>query len=192
MKTLILALLFVSALISTSSHASVRVFNSTGTQLGIFSDLKLGNGLAVNQVSGKAQVSVTGGDGTQAVAGILHSQSSISGDLAVTQCGASITSDGIKGSTNGPIDLFNLPAISTATLGCRFTFVTGVDGLSNGGSIPNEIRVVPKTADKILLLTSAAGHRISNDVLGDSVTLEATQPGWAPVGKEQGTWNDIN
>lgn len=184
--------LLVLALLTTTADASVRVFNSTGSQVGIFSDLQLGNGLAVNQVSGKAKVTVTSGDGTQSVAGLLHQQTSVSGDLAVSQCGATITNDGIFGSANGPIDLFNLPAISTATLGCRFTFVTGVTAGNNAGAQPNEIRVVPKTADKILLLTSAAGHRISNDVLGDSVTLEATQPGWAPVGKEQGTWNDIN
>ena len=93
-----------------------------------------------------------------------------------------MTSDAAVGAAG---DIFNLPAISASTLGCRFTFIVGTTNASG-------LNVNPQNADKILLLTDSAGDSISADAVGESVVLEAIQPGWAPVGKEQGTWTDSN
>lgn len=188
MKHLVSILALTLALfMAPTTFASVRVYNSAGTLLGTYSDLKLANGLAVSQVSGKAQISSTSGDGSTTLFGFRQQQSATSGDLSVADCGKTFTSDGLVGSANGPIDLFNLPTISASTLGCRFTFIVGVPSTGN-----QQLQVNPQTANQILLLASAAGDAISADAPGESVTLEAIAPGWAPVGKEQGTWSDIN
>lgn len=167
-------------LLTFNAHASVRVFNSSGTNLGNYTDEKFANGLAVSQVSGKAQVSLTSGDGTTALDGFLRGQTAVSGDLAVSQCGKTITSDAAI--ADGP-DLYNLPLIAPASLGCRMTFVVG----TSVGLIVN-----PQTANKILLLTNAFGDAISADAVGESVVLESINSGWAPINAVQGTWTDIN
>lgn len=187
MRNLKLFPLLILALIPMITLAAVRVHNSAGTALGVYSDVKFGNGLAVSQVAGKAQASVTSGDGTTTLAGFRNPSYSVSGDLTVAQCGNTISNDGAVGSTNGPIDLFNLPTISSSVVGCRYTFVVGMP--SSGGQ---QLQVNPQTANTILLLTNAAGDAISADAPGESVTLEAILPGWVPVGAVQGTWTDIN
>lgn len=184
MKQLISFLIITLALITApTTFASMRVFNSSGTQIGTFTDLKLANGLSVSQVSGKAQVALTAGSGTTALAGFLQAQTSTSGDLTASQCGYTITSDNAVGAA---ADLFNLPAISSSTLGCRYSFIVGVDQPGSG------LKINPQNADKILLLANSAGDAVSADAAGESVVLEATQPGWAPVGSEKGSWVDIN
>lgn len=182
MKHLISILTLTLALfIAPAAHASVRVFNSSGTQIGTFTDLKLYTGLSVSQVSGKAQIALTNGDGTTAIGGFLQSQYATSGDLSVAQCGKTVTSD----LSMSNVATFNLPTISSSTLGCRITFIVGT---SNG----YRMAVNPQNADKILSLTNSAGDSVTGDDLGDSITLEAIAPGWAPVGTAYGTWTDAN
>lgn len=161
MKLLALSLVFLPVMAS----ASVRVFNTSGTELGNFNDVKTGNGLTVTKTAGKALVS------------LFSTQSSVSGDLSATKCGMTITSDAT--------DDYNLPAITSSILGCRFTFIVG-------GAAGKVLRVNPADANQILLLTNAAGDSVTADNAGESLTLEAIQPGWAPVGAEKGTWTDSN
>lgn len=168
MKKLLSVLIVTLALLAAPTYASMRVFNGSGTQLGTFTDLKLAGGLTVSQVSGKAQVATTG-------YGYLQTQTAVSGDLSASDCGKTITSDGSE--------LYNLPALSSSTLGCRFTFIVGV-------ALP--LTVNPNGTNRIHLLTNAAGDAIEADAIGESVVLEAIAPGWAPVGAEKGTWSDVN
>ena len=170
MKNLISALIVTLALIAApSTFASMRVFNEAGTQLGTFTDLKLAAGLSVSQVSGKAQVAATGYGFNQT------QRSTVSGDLTAAQCGQTVTSDGSE--------IYNLPTISSTTLGCRFTFIVGV-------ALP--LTVNPNGTNRIHLLTNAAGDAIEADAIGESVVLELLAPGWAPVGAEKGSWSDVN
>jgi hypothetical protein len=174
--TLVLALL-----LAPPSLASVRVFNSSGTQLGTYTDLKFSNGLSTNQVSGKAQIALTPGDGTTALSGFLQTQTAVSGDLLASQCGSTVTADNSE--------LYNLPTISASTLGCRFTFIHGASSASGG---TKRLTVNPQNANQILLLTNSAGDAVTADVVGNSLVLEAIAPGWAPVGSEKGSWFDAN
>ncbi len=182
MKNLVKVLIITVATVPAIAFASVRVFNSSGSQVGIFTDLKLANGLAVSQVSGKAQASLTAGDGTTAMAGFLQSQYSVSGDLAAAQCGKTVTNDGDGGVS---ADRYNLPTLSSSILGCRYSFI--VMKTAPG------MQIKPAAGNQILILTNTAGDMVSQDsTLGASLTLEATTRGWDPVGKEQGTWSDVN
>lgn len=182
MKKLLSVLVLTLALFAAPlTHASVRVYNSSGTNIGTYSDLKLSNGLSVSQVSGKAQVALTSGDGSTALAGFLQGQYSTSGDLTVASCGKTVTSDNSMGTTA----LFNLPAIASAMLGCRITFAVGT---SNG----YRMNVNPNGTNRIFGLTNAAGDSVTADDLGDTLTLEAIAPGWVPAGTAYGTWSDAN
>jgi hypothetical protein len=172
MKQLISALVITLALLPELSHASMRVFNNSGTQLGTFTDLKLSSGLSVAQVSGKAQVSLS-------AAGFNLTQTSVSGDLTTSECGQSMTAD--------DSELYNLPAITSSVLGCRYTFIHGVSA-----AVTKRLTINPNNADKILVLANSAGDSITTDTIGHSVVLEAIPAGWAPVGKEQGTFTDSN
>lgn len=178
MKTLVAVLALTLALFAQTSFASVRVFNSSGTQIGIYTDVQLGNGLSVSQVSGKAKVVQASGDGTVAVGGFLRPQISVSGSLTAAQCGDTVTND----STGGNAPVYSLPAISSAILGCRYTFIVGT---TTGSAF---LTVTPDATHKILVLGSAVGHSVSASIQGASVTLEAIAPGWALVGKEASTW----
>lgn len=180
MKQLAAFLILALTIFTTSAHASVRVYNSGGSQIGIFTDIQAGNGLQVNQVSGKAKLAFTPGDGTQAMSGFLKTQTSVSGSLTAAQCGSTITSD----STGGITDTFTLPQIASSIYGCRYTFIVGTNspGLKR-------LFIAPNAADPILVISGTAGHTISDDVIGNSIVIEAIAPGWAPVGKEQGTWH---
>lgn len=177
MKTL-LSLFLALTIIAPSAVASVRVFNSSGTQLGTFTDLQLGNGLSVNQVSGKAKVSQSSGDGTVGVAGFLQVQSSVSGSLTAAQCGSTITND----VTGGNAPVYTLPAITPAILGCRYSFIVGT---TTGSAF---LTVTPDATHKILTVNSTAGHSVSASTQGNSLEIEAIAPGWAPTSAPNGTW----
>lgn len=170
MKQVILTMI-LALFLAPSTFASVRVFNSSGTQIGTYSDLKISTGLNVSQVSGKASVVLTD-------YGFNRTQTAVSGDLTASDCGKTITAD--------DSELYNLPAISSSTLGCRFTFIHGVSN-----SRTRRLTVNPQDADKILDLTNAAGDSVTQDTIGKSLVLEAIAPGWAPV-QVYGTWTDSN
>lgn len=178
MKNLIAILALTLAFLSSGAFAGERVFNSSGTQIGIFADMKFANGLAVNQVGGKAQVSLASGDGTAAMAGFLKPQISVSGNLTAAQCGSTITND----VTGGNAPVYTLPTISPAILGCRFTFIVGT---SSGSAF---LTVTPDLTHKVLTINSNAGRSVSASVQGNALEIEAIAPGWAPTGAVNGTW----
>jgi len=168
--------LILLALVPSLADASVKVFNKSNAQVGIFSDVKTGYGLQATKVSGKAYLSTVGG---------VQEQSSTSGDLAVADCGKTLISDGE--------DTWRLPDISAdSALGCRFTFVVGATSTAVG------LKIRPKTeGEQILIMTNNYGDDVSADLQGESVTLEAVKNDgvhafWAPVAGVNGTWVDLN
>jgi hypothetical protein len=121
-----------------------------------------------------AKCSVVGGVATVQGAGVQVLASTTA--LTKSQCGATVYNSGAVVQT--------LPLISTVGAGCRFTFL--VTNASNFDVNPNDV-------DKIAVLTDATGDAIRSATLGNSVVLESTGVSiWMPVGKEQGTWSDIN
>ncbi len=183
MKNIIVAALLAFGLAS-NAHASMRIYNSSGTNLGNFTDMKLSTGLSVSQVSGKAQVSVGAGTGATTLYGFLQNRISTTGSRTLTyaECGSTVTNDGIV--------TYTLPSISGDAIqkGCRFTFIVG-----NGVSDVTYMKVKPTAGEQILLLTNKQGDAISADANGESVIVESLMNlFWAPVAKEQGTWVDTN
>lgn len=174
--------LLTMTFLSLPAFASVQVFTQSEQMIGNYSKVQCGPGLTCAQNEGRALMTVGAGDGTSQLYGFRQLQSAVSQDLTVDDCGKTFTSDYV-----GP-ETYNLPLISSSTAGCRFTFIVGRDYESVG----QFLKVDPNAANKILILTNSAGDSITADVLGESIVLEAIDPGWAPVGKEQGTWTDAN
>lgn len=119
------------------------------------------------------------GLGTGALYGYRNRTVPASGTLNITtaMCGQTFVS---SAATSG-----NLPEASTA-IGCRYTFVVGATGASF------DVNPADGT-DTIKILTNAAGDAIQGTTFGNSVILQAVGADlWVPVGKEQGTWSDIN
>lgn len=162
MKKLIVLAL---ALTTLPAFASMRFFDINDVQLGIESELKCGTSVNCSIVSGKLVMSRSYQTRITATATTL----------VASQCGSTVINSGAVA--------INLPEAS-AVLGCRFTFIT-----ANASNFD----VNPDDADQILVLTNAAGDSIRNATLGNSVVLEAISASqWAPVGKEQGSYTDIN
>lgn len=150
-------------------YASMQVFTGDNTQLGILSQIKCGLGVGCTVVNGKLLV--------KAAPSAQTSTSSTTTTATLAQCGNTFKV------TSG--NVITLPEASTV-IGCRYTFI-------NMGTSIN-LDVNPADAvDKILILTNAAGDAIRSSTLGESITLEAISDNqWAAVGKEQGTWSDVN
>lgn len=187
--TLKISVLLAAMLAWCCASASVQVYDSSGKLLGSQNAIKCAPGLACSVVNGQAQVSVAGplsvtgsiiGDGTGYLKGFSHSRLSISGDLSAANCGSSMSSDGTA------IFNYNLPAASSVP-GCRYTFMVGAKSGLNG-----QIIIRPKVnTDKILIATASAGHAISDDAIGASVTVEALSSNqWSLIGSPEGTWID--
>lgn len=146
------------------SHASIRLYNQSDTQLGNFANMKCGTGVTCAQVQGKALVST----------GVQTRVLATATTLTAAQCGSTFYN-------SGAIEV-DLPDAGTV-LGCRYTFIT-----ANASNFD----VDPDAADQILVQTDAAGDKIRNATLGNSITLEAISASqWAVVGI-LGTWSDAN
>lgn len=188
MKNVLMALTIILALVPALSMASVRVFNSSGTNLGTYTDIKCSTGINCAQVSGKAQFTLGTvdmvGDGANQLYGFLQNRISTSGTRTLTfaECGSTVSNDASV--------VYTLPSISgdATENGCRFSFIVG-----NGVAVTTYLHVKPTAGEQILLLTNKVGDIISADANGESVTLESSNGGvWAPVGGAQGTWSDEN
>lgn len=169
------------------AFASVEGIDSSGKNLGHFNAVKCSSGVACTNTSGNFQMRVYGA-GTDTLAGFLSpiapTVASITGDLSITNCGATMTSDG------SVVAQYNLPPASSA-IGCTYSFIVGVN--QTVGPFFGRIRITPKSAtDQIFVLTDEAGESITGDVTGTAVTLRAISAGkWAPISAPQGTWNDV-
>lgn len=144
-----------------------------------------GNALTIsNDTTGSqvAQVTIatTGevtGTGAGAMSGFLEKQvAATATTITASQCGSTFYNSGAV--------VINLPNGAASLLGCSLTFV--VANASN-------FDINPGNSDQILTLTNAAGDAIRNATKGGSVILQygATNE-WYVIGKEQGTWTDIN
>lgn len=115
------------------------------------------------------------GDGGDSLVGFRQSQVAATAVTAtVAQCGATFIN-------SGAVEV-DLPEASTA-LGCRYTFITGH---------ASNFDVDPEDSDQIAVLTNAAGDKIRNATVGNSVTLEAISASLWAVVAVYGTWSDAD
>lgn len=139
----------------------------------------IGNDTSGSQVV-KVSVNTSGdvfGPGTGKLYGfIVDDVAATATTITGAQCGKAFYNSGAVA--------INLPNGSAGLIGCRLTFF--VANASN-------FDVNPGDSDQILTLTNAAGDAIRNATKGGSVVLQygATNE-WYVIGKEQGTWSDIN
>lgn len=97
--------------------------------------------------------------------------------LTAADCGKVFNNQGATAAV-----VFDLPAVTSSTYqGCYYTFVVGT---------AKSVRIQPDTTDIILGATSAAGEKLGNATVGNSVTLTATSASeWTPT-SIYGTWGD--
>jgi hypothetical protein len=176
----VLALLTFGA----ESFGAVRAFNHLNTNLGIQRDLKCTDGVSCSVVNGKLVFAINGPlsledgiAGAGELVGFRSNQETAAANVtpSVSQCGSTFIN-------SGAVEL-ELPSAATVGLGCRITLVT---------MNPANFDADPNGTDLILGLTNAAGDKIRNATLGNSVTIETVSPSaWAPV-DVYGTWSDAN
>lgn len=173
--------IILSMLFSLSIFAGFEGMQD-GTSLKLFNQLNCGSGLTCANVGGKFKMELDAildmdlaGDGSDQLVGFLSNRVlATATTLTAAQCGSTIY--------NGGAIEIELPEASTV-LGCRFTFVT-----LNAANFD----VDPDAADQVLVQTDAAGDKIRNATLGNSITIEAVSASqWAVVGI-LGTWADAN
>lgn len=160
----------LAVLLCLPAVSSVRIFDSSDTELGNFVDVKCSSNLSCAHVSGKLVVDIDNVDG------VLQTQvAATATTITAAQCGSTFINSGV-------IEM-ELPEASTV-LGCRLTFIVGAAAA---------LTIDPDAADQILLLTDAAGDSLVADAAGESLVLEAiSATQWAPVGAEKGIWTDSN
>lgn len=164
---MVLSFLFLVVMTFTSAHAGFRGYNQ-GRDLKLFNELDCSTGVECTKVRNKFTVATTG-------LGQLRARSLASARvLTQAECGSTIYN-------SGAIEI-DLPDANTV-IGCRYTFV-----VLNAANFD----IDPDAADQILVWTDAAGDRIRNATLGNTVVLEAVSASqWAVVG-HLGTWSDAN
>lgn len=115
------------------------------------------------------------GLGTDSMSGFLQKHVAATAvTITAAQCGSTFAN-------SGAVEM-DLPEASTV-IGCRLTFVT-----ANASNFD----VDPDAADQILVQTDAAGDKIRNATLGNTVTIQAISASqWVVVGI-LGTWADAN
>lgn len=158
-------LLIIATLFLTTVSFADTWYTQGNANLGVSKKVKCGVNMVCTKSSG--QVTVT-----------AHPIVSLSTNATLTasQCGSTVI--------NSAAAVATLPEASTV-LGCRFSFVTA--NASNFDVNPAD------ASDQIQVLTNAAGDAIRNATLGNSITLMAVSAnGWVAVGKEQGTYSDVN
>lgn len=165
MKALFYMVMVLAFALVAKPSLAVEFQTQVGAYAGSANKLKCGLNM---------KCSVAGGVGTVQGQGVQVLASTTA--LTKSQCGATVYNSGAV--------VQPLPAISTVGAGCRFTFL--VTNASN-------FDINPADADFIAVLTNANGDAIRSATLGNSVVLESTGISvWVPVGKEQGTFSDIN
>ncbi len=171
-------LIAVLALVPAMSFASVQFYNSSNTNLGIYSKAKCGAEMSCSKVSGKLLIDLSGIQ-SQVVASTTA--------LTAAQCGSTVISAGAA--------VQPLPEASTV-LGCRFTFICGtaddfdIDP-ADGTDVIGVINSV--AAGTGAAITPSAGDEVRCTDIGSSLVLEATSANlWSAVGVANGAWSDVN
>lgn len=176
MKTLLTLALTLFSLTAFAGFEGL----SSGSSLKVFNRLNCGSGLTCtrtakgtfNMVAGSASLV---GSGSQKITGFVQNRvAATATTITAAQCGTTFYN-------TGAVEM-ELPEASTV-LGCRLTFVT-----LNAANFD----IDPDAADQILVQTDAAGDKIRNATLGNTITIEAVSASqWAVVGI-LGTWADAN
>ena len=161
-----LVLFFTVSIFSATAHAGFQGYNQ-GVSLKVLNAVDCVEGLSCSKIRNKFTISKVGG--LEALVAATATT------ITTSQCGSTFYNSGAVAMV--------LPAIASSNLGCRLTFVT-----MNAAAFS----VDPSGTDQILALTDAAGDKISNATLGNSVTLQAMASGkWAAVAI-YGTYTDAN
>lgn len=166
MRFMLVTVLWVFALLVDPAFAGFQGFNQgQNIKPSVHSGLNCSTGLLCTpSVNGKMSISLLGSAQVAATAVTITK----------AQCGSTF-------SNAGAVEM-ELPEASTV-IGCQLTFVT-----LNGSNFD----VDPDAADQILVQTDAAGDKIRNATVGNSITLQAVSASqWAVVGI-LGTWADAN
>jgi len=155
-------------------QAGFRAYNGT-TDLKVVESLKCSTGVTCTKNTKGVLTIVAGPGAGSTLAGFLQGRvAATATTITSAQCGSTFYNA-------GAVEM-ELPEASTV-LGCRLTFVT-----LNAANFD----IDPDAADQILVQTDAAGDKIRNATLGNTVTIEAvSESQWAVVGI-LGTWTDAN
>lgn len=163
-------LLLVFALLSFSAMAGFEGYNQ-GARVSLFDKIDCGSGIECSKVKNKFTIVY---DGNSGAASLQDRVAATATTITRTQCGSTFYNA-------GAVEM-DLPEASTV-LGCRLTFVT-----LNAANFD----IDPEAADIILVQADAAGDRVRNATLGNTITIEAVSASqWAVVGI-LGTWADAN
>lgn len=161
----------VTLLFSVFSFAGFQAYQST-TNLGLFQAVKCSTGLTCTKVNEKLNIVTTS-------LGTFHATTSTATAVSISSslCGSTYRN-------TGSIEI-GLPTATSAIIGCRLTFITGISG--------SNFFVNPDNGDTILVQTNAAGDRVSNAVKGNTIVLQAAAVSeWVVIGSPLGTWGDGN
>lgn len=165
-------------LFGISAMAGFRGETSTAN-LGLLNIISCSTGISCTKSGAKMVVANANtflGAGTGTISGYLQKQvAATATTITVAQCGSTFVNSGAV--------VINLPALATAVIGCRVTFVT-----MNASNFD----VNPTGTNRILVSTDANGDAIRNATLGNSITLEAVSATQWAVVSINGTWSDIN
>lgn len=171
MKYLVTVLLMALAM---TANASQQITDQTGANLGQYAKEVCGVNAYCHVSSGKIYRE-------------SHYKNSISTSTTATAALCGVTFVVTADST------ITLPVASTVP-GCRYEFVNGMSTWSSGTFL--NLKIAPANGNEhIRVLTTNAGSKLRNSTFGNSVILEAVgslDSAWAPIGKEQGTWTDLN
>lgn len=158
-------LLFTFVLfMSFTANAGFEGLNQ-GISLKLFNRIDCGTGITCSKSKDKFVMKNTG-----IAARVLASATTIT----ASQCGSTFYNA-------GAIEI-ELPEAS-AVIGCQLTFVT-----LNAANFD----IDPDAADQVLVQTDAAGDKLRNATLGNTITIQAVSASqWAVIGI-LGTWADAN
>lgn len=171
MKYFVMILLMA---LGSQAFANTAVFDQTGANLGSFAKEACGVNHYCHVVAGKIQKDP---HYKYAIATSTTATAALCGVTFVVTADSTIT----------------LPVASTVP-GCRYEIVNGMSTWSSGTF--KNVKIAPANGNEhIRVLAVAAGAKIRNSTFGNSVILEAVgslDEAWVPIGKEQGTWTDLN
>jgi hypothetical protein len=172
---------FILVLLATVSvYASVRIINASNTDLGSFSKVRCGSGIACAPAAGGVMLIGEAG-------GLENQVASTTVSITAAQCGSTFVSNSA--------DVMTLPEASTV-LGCRLTFICGTAddfdvNPADGTDVIGPISVAAASA--VTTITPSAGDAVRCTDIGSSFVIEAIGADrWAAVGPGHGPITDVN
>jgi hypothetical protein len=187
-----------AAAYDTSSTTTFTNLAATGT-LAISGATTLASTLEVTGASTlTGAVTVGGGYGdtgcTISAAGVLECNGAGTFDGVVTAAGVQTTLTVLGKTADYTITTGNTGDLITTTNAITLTLPAAAVGLNycifNGDG--NDIVIAPDSSDQIHTLTNAAGDRLTNTTVGDSICLVAIDGVYWAALERVGTWSDGN